>query len=83
MQLVPYRLRLNSTSHVQPAPRVDWRGGERHPDQLACDSVILGSAGALKEEPNSRGARHIRDGFYGAVTDWGLFVTCFQIRDGS
>ena len=31
----------------------------------------------------SKGARHIRDTFYGAVTDWGLVVSCSQIRDGS
>ena len=53
MQPVPYRLCLNSTGRGQPAPAIGWRTGERHPDQPAQDSVILGSAGPVKQESNS------------------------------
>ena len=53
MQPAQCRRRLNSASRTKPAPRVDWRAGEGHPDQLTQNSVILGSAGAFDKGPNS------------------------------
>ena len=51
---------------------------------LCGDSAVLGwMRGTVTVTECRWGARHIRDTFYGAVTDWGLVVSCSQIRDGS